>query len=188
MNFVNNINLFTNCERYMLLKIHVNNDDVVLKNAYINAAKEHNKKMMFNPFPDAGFDLLSVKETFCNSNEPNKVNFEIKCAASMICESGKTYPTGFYIYPRSSTGSKTPLRLSNSVGIIDSGYRGNLMAFFDIVYSTSKNINFYEYTIPKNTKLVQVCAPSLVPIYVEIVEQLDEETMRGSGGFGSTGV
>jgi len=37
-------------------------------------------------------------------------------------------PTSFYLYPRSSTGSKTPIRLSNSVGVIDSSYRGQLMA------------------------------------------------------------
>ena len=40
-------------------------------------------------------------------------------------------PCGYYLYPRSSTGSKTPLRLSNSIGVIDSGYRGNLIACFD---------------------------------------------------------
>ena len=45
----------------------------------------------------------------------------------------KEHHIGFYLYPRSSTGSKTPIRLSNSVGIIDSGYRGELMAFLDNV-------------------------------------------------------
>jgi dUTP pyrophosphatase len=76
------------------------------------------------------------------------------------------------------------LRLANSVGIIDSGYRGELIAVFDYAeyYDISK------YSVTKFTKLVQVCAPSLVPIYVEVVTSLGDMTTRGEGGFGSTDV
>ena len=42
------------------------------------------------------------------------------------------YYVSYYLYPRSSVSTKTPLRLANSVGIIDSGYRGNIKAVFDI--------------------------------------------------------
>ena len=48
-----------------------------------------------------------------------------------VCVNGIEHYVGYYLYSRSSTGSKTPLRLSNSVGIIDSGYRGNIKACFD---------------------------------------------------------
>ena len=46
-------------------------------------------------------------------------------------------PTGYYSYPRSSI-SKTPLLLANNVGIIDSGYRGNIKVAFD---NYSQNIH-----------------------------------------------
>jgi dUTP pyrophosphatase len=179
LNNNNNFNIFSNCDRYMLLRIRVLANSDNLKNMYLNAANEHNSKMQGNPFPDAGFDLFTPRNIHCVSNEWNKVNFEVQCAATMVCESGKRFNAGFYIYPRSSTGSKTTLRLANSVGIIDSGYRGNLMAVFDCARA--------DYSISQYDKVVQVCAPGLVPIYVEVVDFLGEETLRGAGGFGSTG-
>ena len=85
----------------------------------------------------------------------------------------------FYLYPRSSI-IKTPLRLGNSVGIIDKGYRGNLMGCFD-------NISEEDYLIEKGTRLVQICAPNLETISFELTDSLSE-TSRGAGGYGSTGV
>ena len=115
------------------------------------------------------------------SNRLGKVDFGVRCSGTMVCDNQKEYPSGYYMYPRSSTGSKTPLRMANSIGIIDAGYRGNLMGCFDVM----------QYNIPrtfeKGTSLVQICAPSLVPIVVLIEDELDENTERGTGGFGSTG-
>ena len=76
-------------------------------------------------------------------------------------------------------GAKTPLRLSNSVGIIDSGYRGNIMGIVD-------NLDNKEYVIQENTRLFQLCSPNLSPITFELSDTLSE-TRRGQGGFGSTG-
>ena len=87
------------------------------------------------------------------------------------------------MYPRSSL-SKTPLRLANSVGIIDSGYRGNLIGMFDCIRGESP------YKVPQYSKLVQICSPGLKPIFVTIVDTVEElglDTIRGEGGFGSTG-
>jgi len=91
----------------------------------------------------------------------------------------KKIPTGFYLYPRSSTGSKTPIRLSNSVGIIDAGYRGPLMAIVD-------NISDDDFTLKRGERYFQVCAPDLGPIQFKLVDTLSETT-RGEEGFGSTG-
>ena len=91
-----------------------------------------------------------------------------------VCE-----PTGFYLYPRSSTGSKTPIRLSNSVGIIDAGYRGPLTAILD-------NVSDEPFVMRKGERYFQVCAPDLSPIMFKLVDQLSDST-RGTGGFGSTG-
>lgn len=88
------------------------------------------------------------------------------------------FSPGYYIYPRSSMGSKTPLRMSNSTGIMDSGYRGNVIGLVD-------NLSNEPYEIKKGTRLFQLCAPGLANPEVKLVESLDE-TERGSGGFGST--
>ena len=90
---------------------------------------------------------------------------------------------GYYLYPRSSTGSKTPLRMANSVGIIDSGYRGNLQVYLD-------NISQEDFTITQGERYVQICPPNLdYPIYVVVVDKIEDLglTNRGSNGFGSTG-
>lgn len=68
--------------------------------------------------------------------------------------------------------------MANSVGIIDYGYRGNIMAK---VYNTSSET----YEVKKGEKLFQLCMPSLEPFSVVFVTELDI-TERGTGGFGST--
>ena len=70
---------------------------------------------------------------------------------------------GFYLYMRSSTASKTPLRLANNVGIIDSGYRGNIKALFDIKSLKNKNklvdltpvsSNILEFELNENDRFI----------------------------------
>lgn len=82
------------------------------------------------------------------------------------------------IVPRSSI-SKTPLRMANSIGIIDAGYRGELKAPFD-------NAGFYSYQIYRGQRLLQIVSPDRGPITFELVDELSE-TSRGTGGMGSTG-
>ena len=91
---------------------------------------------------------------------------------------------GYMLVPRSSI-SKTPLRLANNVGIIDSGYRGHLIGAFD-------NIRDDTYVIEKYNRLLQICAPNLSKFSVEVkkvddFKLLQESTNRGACGFGSTG-
>lgn len=172
--------LLWNYDRYLLLKLSIsrelpNYNEVVSE--YTHRVNTHNNNILNNAFPDAGFNLFLTKPLESTTTHSCKVDFGVRCAGLMMTHE-KSYPSGFYIYPRSSTGSKTGLRLANSVGIIDSGYRGNLMAVFD-----SKTPE----TLPAYTSLVQICGPSLIPLWVEIVDEL-EETERGEGGFGSTGV
>jgi dUTPase len=82
--------------------------------------------------------------------------------------------------------------LANSVGIIDSGYRGHLTGMFDVVNIDVNNNSNEEADFwgKKFDRYVQICAPGLVPILVQVVntfEELGGETARGGGGFGSTG-
>ena len=93
-------------------------------------------------------------------------------------------PLPYYLYPRSSI-SKTPLRMANSVGIIDAGYRGFIMGKTDWM-NDGKEV----YDVEKGIRLFQLCAYNLLPFdcihIVEMEEGLGEKTIRGTGGFGST--
>ena len=214
-------NLLNNYERVMVLKLFVDSDDENLKYTYINAANNHNNKIMQDPeHIDAGFDLFAPGNVgeeldtyginlrffgpgWQDRSPVNKFDFKVSCSAQMITDRSKHFNTGYYMYPRSSL-SKTRLRLANSTGIIDSGYRGHLTGMFDVVNVDSENSNTNQL-IQDNTQIysreadfwgkkfdryVQICAPGLVPILVEVVEtieELGEETIRGGGGFGSTG-
>ena len=152
-----------------------------------------------NPYVDAGTDLYCItKQSISNGSLSNKIDLGIKC--SMVFVSTNTItkqtlqtPCGYYLYPRSSTGSKTPLRLSNQVGIMDSGYRGNVIACFDNV-DHKNQFNQSEYEVVVGNRLVQICPPNITyPTVINIVSndaELDipqTNNQRGTGGFGSTG-
>lgn len=165
---------------YPTLLIAVDNDELL--SLYKNKVESHNTMVMVSSTPDSGFDLFIPNDQKFNNYhhsssiwKPLFVNLNVK--ATMI-ENDKC--VGFQIYPRSSI-SKTPLMLANQVGIIDSGYRGSLIAAFRSFQE--------EYKIEKHSRLVQICHPSLKPFIVKIVNE-DElsRTERGEGGFGSTGI
>ncbi len=182
---------------FMHLQLFVS--DPILKEKYVEAVIAHNLKFQTDPFMDAGFDILTPSRGFnCLSNSvnggPNKIDFHIKCSAQLVKKNKDnkliTHYTGYYMYPRSSL-SKTRLRLANSVGIIDSGYRGNLIGMFDCFSAGKQSLceTEYDYIVKPFEKLVQICAPNLCPIFVELVdseEELSNKTLRGEGGFGST--
>ena len=178
-------NLLSTYDSYMHLRVFVQDDQSesssILKNLYSISVDKRNKKMMESPeFIDAGFDLMIPRETHFGSNCANKVDFGIVCAATMVTSSGKEFNTGYCVHPRSSL-SKSALRLANSTGIIDAGYRGSLIGMFDA--NADCKVDKYE-------RLLQICAPGLVPIVVTVVDKLGDlggKTARGSGGFGSTG-
>jgi len=169
--------------QYMHLQLYVDSDDAELKDKYVRAVQEHNDKFVSNSFDlvDAGFDIFAPDEQIMTNSKVNKLDYKIICKASVV--HFEKHLTGFYMYPRSSI-SKSNLRLANNVGIIDSGYRGHLIGMFDVVYSSETIINKFD-------RHLQICAPGLIPIFVELVdskEVLGLETARGDGGFGSTGI
>jgi len=210
-NFLNNYlwPLLSIYDRVMILKLYVDDDtDNELKNVYINAIDNHNNKLINNPqYIDAGFDLFAPgNEGYDfniwgdtlrfhgpgreNMNPVNKVDFKVCCSAQIVTDTNKRFNTGYYMYPRSSL-SKTRLRLANSTGIIDAGYRGHLIGMFDVVnISDTIRDRDADYYGKKFDRYLQICAPGLIPILVELVnnkEDLGEITERGDGGFGSTG-
>jgi len=119
---------------------------------------------------DAGLDLFVIHEQTIQAGESTFIHLQISCENV----DGKPY----LVMPRSSI-SKTPLRLSNSIGLIDGGYRGEIMAAVD-------NIKDYSFQVTPGQRLFQLVAMDGSPIQFKIVNELSE-TARGSGGFGSTG-
>jgi dUTP pyrophosphatase len=177
-------------------------EEVSLRSLYDKSVEKHNKQIMDQPDQyNSGFDLFVPEVQHTNygsfgSRNMKKIDFNVVCAAKLyrthVSANSSTnlissVNTGYYMYPRSSI-SKTELRLANNVGIIDSGYRGNLMGMFDCVHTQSNAWEALPKVAPGN-RITQICAPGLQPIYVILVNDLAElgVTSRGTGGFGSTG-
>lgn len=181
-----NHNLLQYYPKYMHLRVFADNSE--LYNKYYEAIYNHNNKINRHPQDiDAGFDIFAPHDMICGRDSVNKLNYGIKCSAQIIefdQNNGgiRTHNTGYYMHPRSSISS-TPLRLANSTGIVDSGYRGNLIGVFDCAYGNQHHVTKYD-------RLIQICAPGLIPIFAELVDQPDylgQDTIRGENGFGSTG-
>ena len=133
---------------------------------------------------DALSNPLTKGAALSNPHEAENSNLFVaggrNSQSSFVAGGRNPHPVGYFLYPRSSTGTNTPLRLANSIGIIDAGYRGNYIAAFD-------NIREPVFTVDRLQRLVQICPPNLTyPMRVELVEEL-VQTVRGAGGFGSTG-
>ena len=144
---------------------------------------------------DSGIDLFCNESSLVKAGDTVKLNFSISCA--LICRTTITIKefggirenkikeefVSYLLIPRSSI-AKTPLRMSNSVGLIDSLYRGPIMAYVD-------NIKTTDYTVGEKQRLFQIVAPGLSPIgKVEVCNNFDldnENKLLRYGGFGSTG-
>lgn len=120
---------------------------------------------------DAGLDLVATSHT---ENE-----LYIEYGTSLAIE----IPEGYVglIYPRSSI-SKYHLALANSVGVVDSGYRGEIMVRFKKTLD-QPHANLYNVGD-------KVCQLIIMPVPRVTLHEVTElgETERGAGGFGSSGV
>lgn len=125
---------------------------------------------------DAGLDLFAVDV------KPH-VDSLTGETTKIIVDSGLALeiPQGFVglVFPRSSIQS-TGLRLSNCVGVIDSGYRGSIKAVFDVKDSS---LAYYE----PGDRFAQIMIIPYPPVELQEVDELSS-TDRGEGGFGSTGL
>ncbi len=132
---------------------------------------------------DAGMDLTAVSVEFKNPRKI-KVDFGIQLEI----------PEGYvgFLFPRSSV-HKTFCRLSNSVGVIDSGYRGNVMAIFDVLDVCGENVESELEALSLAEKIYAPgtrCAQLIILPFpkVEVVEANElSSSERGEGGFGSSG-
>jgi dUTP pyrophosphatase len=120
---------------------------------------------------DAGMDLTAIEME--HNREHQFVEYNTYIAVEI--------PEGHVglVFPRSSV-SKTPLFLANSVGVIDSNYRGPIKLRFKM---DGTNITNVYHTGDRVGQLVIIPIP-----HIELHEVGDlSETNRGDGGFGSSG-
>ena len=121
---------------------------------------------------DAAADLYAMETTVVEGNTlGNKIRTGVKIQL----------PEGWlaFILPRSSIGAKTPLRLSNSVGLIDSGYRGELGVLYD-------NTSDKDYTINAGDRIAQLLVMPSYRFQAKVVDILADSD-RGETGFGDSG-
>ena len=122
----------------------------------------------------AGLDLAAcIDEDIC-VNPQERLTIPTGLAVAI--------PEGFVclIFPRSSLGLKFGITLPNSVGVIDSDYRGELLV-------AVTNISNEPFVIEVGSRIAQLVVVPVAQADLVVVDEL-EETVRGSGGFGSTGL
>ena len=155
-----------------------------------------NGKSQFHP-GDSGIDLYCPEDVSILPGETKFIDLGIQTEVSEYNDSESlSRNLSYYLYSRSSI-SKTPLVLANSVGIIDAGYRGNILAAVKYV-PTNQDLQrmletgsldcFPPYKIEKGSRLFQICSNDLTPFDAVVFSDQLTETSRGEGGFGSTGV
>ena len=164
---------FTHKNKYTLYIKLDNGLSDEIKNYYIQLCSTSLLK------EDSGIDLcIPQNNTF--DKGVHSINHKISCR---MINNNTGLTTGYYMYPRSSIYN-TPLMLANSIGIIDAGYSGNIIAK---VRCFESNFNIIE-----GNKLFQICAPDLSPLNVRVLRNNEEymaaeASARGANGFGSSG-
>ena len=121
----------------------------------------------------AALDLYAVEDVTFKSGDTKRIRsgwaFEI--------------PEGYYveIMPRSGVSIKNDLIMPNSPGIVDSDYRGEIFVYMKFLKEN------WQFSIKKGDRFAQMMIKKTILVNFEEVEELNE-TGRGVGGFGSTGV
>lgn len=120
---------------------------------------------------DAGMDLYSVVDEIIPPNEIKRISTGIKMEI----------PEGFVGLVWDKSGVAFNKGIKTMAGVIDSGYRGEIM----IVLINHSKENF---EIKKGQKIAQMLIQKIENPKIEIVDSLNDNTERGEGGFGHTGL
>lgn len=140
----------------------------------INVKKLHPKAQLplFGRNGDAGADLFSVEDVLINEHV---VTVPIHTGIAL------EIPPGYagYVQPRSGLAKSHSLTVTNSPGLIDSNYRGEIIV---LMY----NLGTKPYVVHSGDKIAQLVILQMPPVnYVEA--DIEMETVRGANGFGSSG-
>jgi dUTP pyrophosphatase len=131
---------------------------------------------------DAGLDITAIDSgSFFNSVEGERVWYFVEYGTGLSVE----IPEGYVglIFPRSSISKKLQIQ-ANAVGVIDSGFRGEVKVRYKMDFISDRHANPAKFE--KGDRIAQLIVlpyPAIEPIWGEELT----ETERGDGGFGSTG-
>ena len=118
------------------------------------------------------FDFYSAENMMIINSDVHTINLGVALEV----------PQGYVLllFPRSSIGMNTGFRMANSVGVIDSDYRGTIHAMYENIIDAPQYIK-------QGDRIAQGIIVPIPKVEFEEVEELST-TERGEGGFGSTGV
>jgi|SRR5690625_200796 len=164
-----------------------------------------------------GFKRLSDEAIIPTKAHPTDSGFDLYASEDVIIEPGETVivPTGIAVElpkgfeaqarPRSGVTAKTKLRVQ--LGTIDNGYKGEIGVIVDNIAddpfgNTSRYLNFVDgseirqdddipdgtYHIRKGDRIAQLVVQALPEVTAVEIEEFTEDSERGEGAFGSTGV
>lgn len=127
---------------------------------------------------DAGWDVHARDDGEFVYDDSGELMF-IRYDTGVRCDPGGAF---MLLFPRSSV-CKTDLIMANSVGLIDPGYRGNIIAVFRVAGGKQMKDQIKRYK--KGDRVAQLVP--MIPVPAEFVENSLSSSGRGTGGFGSTG-
>ena len=122
---------------------------------------------------DAGLDLRAAEALMLGPLE----------RAVVSCGFAMAIPQGYagLVIPRSGLAAQRGITVVNAPGLIDSGYRGEVKV---VLMNLDLKEPFEIHVGDRIAQLMIVAAPAVMPVTVESLD----DTQRGSGGFGSSGV
>lgn len=137
-------------------------------------ARLHDQLPQYATPGSAGLDLRAcIKSTM--TLKPGETNLVPSGIAIHIADSGYTA----LVLPRSGLGHKHGIVLGNLVGLIDSDYQGQ-------IFVSVWNRGHTEFTMQPMERIAQLIVVPVIQVEFNIVEEFSE-SVRGEGGFGSTG-
>lgn len=132
------------------------------------------------PLPKYATEGSSGMDLYANVQEP----VVLKKGMRKLIPTGISIaiPKGFeaQIRPRSGLALKHGLTVLNTPGTVDSDYRGEIMIILC-------NVSDEDFTVERGMRIAQMVIAPVTHVEISSVNSLDE-TKRGAGGFGSTGV
>lgn len=162
----------------------------------VEKCSEDTKIPTYARIGDAGMDIYSTEEITLAPGEKKLIGTGIKVAIPMGYE--------IEVVPKSGIALRTGLKVSNSPGTIDSGYRDEVKVIIensepsikDIEYTFDDNRNPViksilhgeSYTIEKGQKIAQIILKEVPMINFQEVKNISEISGNRGGGFGSTGL
>jgi len=139
--------------------------------------KRSSKEISFPKYETSGSSGMDLS---ANVNSPLKIN----PGSTAVIPTGLSVsiPKGYEIQirPRSGLAAKNKISVLNTPGTIDADYRGEIKV---ILINLGKD----EFIIEKGLRIAQMVVSPVIQVELQEVDGL-ENTSRGKGGFGSTGV